>query len=66
MIQISEAELKVMDGLCKGLLYKEIANEKNISINTVKKHLKNIYKKLDAKDRKDACEKFFQFRNSNQ
>jgi DNA-binding CsgD family transcriptional regulator len=33
---------------------KEISTELNISINTVKFHVKNIYEKLDIKSRKEA------------
>ena len=33
---------------------KEIASELNVSINTVKFHIKNIYEKLDIKSRKEA------------
>lgn len=55
---LSPPELKVLDKLCLGKLYKEIAHESNISINTVKKHLKSIYRKLEVRNRKTACNKF--------
>lgn len=52
---LSRQEEKVLTVLAKGSLYKEIAVEMNISINTVKKHLKNIYRKLEVKNRKHAA-----------
>ena len=33
---------------------KEIANELNVSVNTVKFHIKNIYEKLEIKSRKEV------------
>jgi len=53
-LPLSKQEEKVLNTLAKGLLYKEIAAELNISINTVKKHLKNIYRKLEVTNRKHA------------
>jgi len=47
-----------MEPLCNGRLYKEIADDHNISINTVKKHLKNVYRKLGVHNRTNACNKF--------
>jgi len=55
---LSPSELRVLEKLCFGKLYKEIAHESHISINTVKKHLKNIYRKLEVSNRKNACLKF--------
>lgn len=55
---LSKQEKKVLTVLASGSLYKEIAADCDISINTVKKHLKNIYRKLDVKKRTQAIEKF--------
>ena len=55
---LSKSEIRVIEKLCTGKLYKEIAYEDNISINTVKKHLKSIYRKLEVHDRKNACIKY--------
>lgn len=44
--QLSERENEILQLLCKGLGYKEIASQINISPNTVKKHSCNIYHKL--------------------
>ncbi len=43
---LSEREKEILQLLCKGLEYKEIAKQLNISPNTVKKHICNIYQKL--------------------
>ena len=43
---LSEREKEILQLLCQGLEYKEIASQINISPNTVKKHTCNIYQKL--------------------
>ena len=40
--------------------YKEIASYLNVSINTVKKHTKNIYRKLGVGKRAAAIEKYLE------
>lgn len=55
---LSKAEFNIMEALNEKKLYKEIASEKAISINTVKKHVKNIYRKLEVKNRTGACKEF--------
>lgn len=48
---ISERETEIIDSIVVGKTNKEIASELYISINTVKTHIKNIYRKLDVKNR---------------
>ncbi|MBN1623836.1 MAG: hypothetical protein JXN10_04485 [Clostridia bacterium] len=48
---ISEREKEIIEALAQGKTNKEIASELFISINTVKTHIKNIYRKLDIKNR---------------
>lgn len=55
---LSPQEKRVLIALSYGNLYKEIADDYNISINTVKKHLKNAYRKLQVGKRRDAVEAF--------
>ena len=55
---LSESEIKTMQLLYKGKLYKEIADERKISINTVKKHPKSAYRKLAVHNRTNACKIF--------
>jgi len=48
---ISEREREIIEALAQGKTNKEIAAELFISINTVKTHIKNIYRKLDIRNR---------------
>lgn len=48
---LSEREKEILQLLCKGLEYKEIAVQINISPHTVKKHTCNIYHKLHVNSR---------------
>jgi DNA-binding CsgD family transcriptional regulator len=43
---LSEREKQVVDGIVAGLSYKLVADNMNVSIDTVRKHIKNIYRKL--------------------
>lgn len=56
--QLTNREVEIMNLLSKGLLYKEIAKRKGISIQTVKSHLKHIYPKLRVKNRSEAILKY--------
>ena len=55
--KLSEKELKIIKLLEKGLSNKSISIEYSISENTVKFHLKNIYKKLDVHNRVEVIYK---------
>ncbi len=55
---LTEREKQVLEYLAKGLLYKEIANELAISIDTIKKHLSKIYTKLHVQNRSEAILKY--------
>lgn len=52
--KISKREGDVLELLCKGYNYNAIAEALYISPNTVRYHLKNIYKKLNVKTRYEA------------
>jgi len=52
--RLSEAELAILRYLRSPMTNLEIAGERCLSINTVKTHLKQIYRKLDADGRSDA------------
>ena len=55
---LTERELEVLSLLSKGLLYKEIADQLHITLNTVKNHCKNIYKRLHVQNKVEALNKF--------
>jgi DNA-binding CsgD family transcriptional regulator len=51
---LTPRELAVYNHLETGLLYKEIADKLGITIDTVKKHCKNIYAKMGVRNRTEA------------
>ncbi|MBS1755801.1 MAG: response regulator transcription factor [Bacteroidetes bacterium] len=51
---LSEREKMVLDNLAKGLIGKEVADILDISSGTVRKHVQNIYKKLQVNTRVEA------------
>lgn len=51
---LSEREIEILDLVAKGKKNKEIAKILFISERTVANHLRNIYQKMDAKNRMDA------------
>ena len=55
---LTRREKDVLQELSKGLLYKNIAAELNISIETVKSHCHNIYSKLHATTRTEAINNY--------
>jgi two-component system, NarL family, response regulator LiaR len=55
---LSKREAEILQLLSKGKLYKEIADIKFISIDTVKKHIGNIYRKLHVANKIEAVNKF--------
>jgi len=61
--ELTEREKEILGLLSQGLLYKEIADKKFISIDTVKKHVGNIYRKLHVNNKVEAINKFNYFKN---
>jgi NarL family two-component system response regulator LiaR len=55
---LTDRELEVLSLLSKGHLYKEISDMLFISINTVKNHCKNIYKRLHVQNKTEAVNKY--------
>jgi HD-like signal output (HDOD) protein/DNA-binding CsgD family transcriptional regulator len=51
---LSTRELRVLERLSQGSVYKEIALELDLSASTVRSHLNKIYRKLGARDRAQA------------
>jgi len=54
---LTERENGLLQKLSEGLRYKEIANELNISAETVRTHIRNIYQKLQVQSRTEAINK---------
>lgn len=54
---LSDRELEILSLLRQRLSNKEIASELYISINTVKRHIINIYQKLEVHNRREAVAK---------
>ena len=51
--RLSRKEIEVMRYLCKGIMYKDIADAMGISVNTVNFHIKNIYRKMNVNSRNE-------------
>jgi len=60
---LTTKELEILRSLSEGFLYKEIADQKFISIDTVKKHIGNIYRKLQVANKIEAVNKYNQTKN---
>jgi DNA-binding NarL/FixJ family response regulator len=56
---LSNRENEILQLLSKGLLYKEIAEQLQITTNTVRQHIHNIYEKLHVQNRTEAINKAF-------
>lgn len=57
--KLSAREQEILSYLAKGYRYKEIATTMFISVETVRKHIHNIYDKLQVNSRMDAINKVF-------
>lgn len=53
-------EVRVLKCIHQGMSNSEIAETLFVSYNTIKFHIKNIYKKLEVKNRKEIQQKLFQ------
>ena len=55
---LTPKEMAILQLLAQGLMYKEMADKQNVNINTIKKHCKSIYKKLEVRNRTEATNYF--------
>jgi len=55
--KLSEKEQEIVIGLVDGLSYKSIAERMKISVETVRFHIKNIYKKLHVHSKTEVVKK---------
>ncbi len=62
--QLSPRERTLLEALSKGLTNRELSKELEISENTVKFHLSNLFEKLDVKNRAQAIAFFYANRAS--
>jgi DNA-binding NarL/FixJ family response regulator len=51
---LSMREVDALRGLAEGKVYKQIAAELSLSVSTIRTHLHNVYRKIDAVDRAQA------------
>jgi len=51
---LTSREREVLDLMAEGLLYKEAADRMGLSVDTIRAHLRNIYKKLRVRNRTEA------------
>jgi NarL family two-component system response regulator LiaR len=55
---LSQRESEIIELVSKGISYQDIADKLFISPETVKKHIRNIYVKLEVKNKVNAINKF--------
>jgi DNA-binding NarL/FixJ family response regulator len=56
---LTKRELEILQMLAQGHVYKEISDKLNISSETVRKHVYNVYHKLHVSNRVEAVNKYF-------
>ena len=56
--QLTKREVEILTLLAKGSLYKEIADQMGVSLDTVRTHLQHVYQKLQVHSRHEAVSKF--------
>ena len=57
--QLTERERQVLEELAQGYRYKEIADRLQVSMDTVRTHIRNLYHKLQVSSRTDALNKLY-------
>ena len=55
---LTEKEIRIMHLLQQGFTNQDISNQSGVSLNTIKYHLKQIYRKLEVQNRAEAVFKF--------
>ncbi|MEO0724999.1 MAG: response regulator transcription factor [Bacteroidota bacterium] len=53
-VQFTTREHELLQSLCEGLTYKEIAAKHFLSVNTIKSHLKQVFQKMRVSSRHEA------------
>lgn len=57
---LTKREIELLEHLAKGLSYDQIADNLIISSGTVRKHIENIYRKLQVNNKVEAVQKAIQ------
>lgn len=60
--KLSPREQQILEHLARGAMYKEIAADLGIEVDTVSKHLRNIYAKLHVRSRTEAVVRYLEAR----
>ena len=56
--QLTARQTQIIESLVEGLSYKMIGNKLNISIDTVRSHIKKIYKLMEVNSSLEVVRKF--------
>lgn len=56
---LTRTERALLDSLALGRTNKELAGDHGIAVNTVKFHLRNVYEKLDVRNRAQAIARYY-------
>jgi two-component system, NarL family, response regulator LiaR len=56
---LTASEAVILQYFKEGMMYHEIAEKLNVSINTIKKHANHIYKKLVVRNKTEAINKVY-------
>ncbi len=54
---LSDREIDILDQLSRGLRYRQVAENLDISEGTVRKHIENVYRKLQVHNKVSAVDK---------
>lgn len=57
---LTPRELEILERLSGGAMYKEIADQLGIALDTVRKHVRSVYEKLHVRSRSEAMLKYIQ------
>jgi DNA-binding NarL/FixJ family response regulator len=57
--KLSPREKEILGKLAQGASYKEIASDLGLAVDTVRMHIKGVYRKLHVHSRSEATTKFF-------
>ncbi len=57
--ELSDRENEIVEGLVEGLSYKLVAHKLDISIDTVRHHIKSIYRKLNVNSKAEVIAKSY-------